>query len=110
MWQGSLATVPNDWALCDGSNATPDFRDRFVLPAGAATAPDDTGGAPQHNHDLTTDSHQHWIPPGDDLHSEYPDPANKGTPTNFSTDTATTSADNQLPPWYSIAYIMYKGP
>jgi hypothetical protein len=30
MWSGTLATVPTGWALCDGTNGTPDLRDKFV--------------------------------------------------------------------------------
>lgn len=29
MWSGT--EVPNGWALCDGTNSTPDLRDRFVV-------------------------------------------------------------------------------
>ena len=31
MWSGSIASIPNSWALCDGTNGTPDLRDRFVI-------------------------------------------------------------------------------
>ena len=38
MWAGSLAEIGAGglagWALCDGSNGTPDLRDRFILGAG----------------------------------------------------------------------------
>ena len=33
MWGGSVATVPSGWRLCDGTNGTPDLRDRFVIGA-----------------------------------------------------------------------------
>lgn len=33
MWSGSIATIPSGWFLCDGSNSTPDLRDRFVIGA-----------------------------------------------------------------------------
>lgn len=35
MWSGTIATIPSDWHLCDGTNGTPDLRDRFVI--GAST-------------------------------------------------------------------------
>jgi hypothetical protein len=31
---GSLASIPTGWHLCDGTNGTPDLRDRFVVGAG----------------------------------------------------------------------------
>ena len=68
MWYGSLATIPSGWSLCDGSNGTPDLRERFVVGAGGnnptvdgtAYSVGDSGGAnsvtltinemPAHNH------------------------------------------------------------
>ena len=31
MWSGSIANIPSGWALCDGSNGTPDLQGRFVV-------------------------------------------------------------------------------
>jgi microcystin-dependent protein len=45
MWSGSTSTIPDGWALCDGSNGTPDLRDRFIVGAGSTYAVGDTGGA-----------------------------------------------------------------
>jgi microcystin-dependent protein len=36
--------VPTGWAICNGANGTPDLRDRFVVGAGNAYAPDNIGG------------------------------------------------------------------
>jgi hypothetical protein len=33
MWSGSVATVPSGWRICDGTNGTPDLRDKFVVGA-----------------------------------------------------------------------------
>lgn len=63
MWSGSVATIPTGWALCNGSNGTPDLRDRFVVGAGNNYAVNATGGAdsvtlttnqiPSHTHSLS---------------------------------------------------------
>lgn len=45
MWSGGTDEVPTGWALCDGSNGTPDLRDRFIIGAGGTLDPDDTGGS-----------------------------------------------------------------
>ena len=33
MWSGTIATIPSGWFLCNGSNSTPDLRNRFVIGA-----------------------------------------------------------------------------
>ncbi len=35
MWSG--LTIPSGWALCDGTNGTPDLRGRFILGSGKGT-------------------------------------------------------------------------
>jgi hypothetical protein len=39
MWSGTIATIPSGWYLCNGSNSTPDLRDKFIVGASA-----DSGG------------------------------------------------------------------
>lgn len=56
MWSGSVASIPSGWALCDGTNGTPDLRNRFIVGAGDAYAVAATGGqnaitqVPAHTH------------------------------------------------------------
>lgn len=45
MWSGSIASIPSGWLLCNGSNGTPDLRDRFIVGAGSTYAVAATGGA-----------------------------------------------------------------
>jgi hypothetical protein len=45
MWSGSVASIPSGWVLCDGSNSTPDLRNRFVVGAGSTYAVAATGGS-----------------------------------------------------------------
>ena len=44
IWSGSVNDIPAGWVLCDGSNGTPDLRDRFVLGAGNNYTVGATGG------------------------------------------------------------------
>lgn len=44
MWSGTVATIPTNWQLCDGTNGTPDLRDRFIV---GATS--DNGGVAKTN-------------------------------------------------------------
>lgn len=36
MWAGLVGAIPSGWALCDGTNGTPDLRDRFIVGGGGA--------------------------------------------------------------------------
>lgn len=39
MWSGTIATIPSGWVLCNGSNGSPDLRNKFIVAADA-----DVGG------------------------------------------------------------------
>ncbi|KAB1065517.1 hypothetical protein [Salibacter halophilus] len=54
MWKGSTNNIPQGYALCDGTNGTPDLRGRFVVGAGGGYAVNDTGGS----NDVTLNSTQ----------------------------------------------------
>jgi microcystin-dependent protein len=43
-------TVPAGWALCDGTNGTPDLRDMFIVAAGPTYPVGTTGGSATHDH------------------------------------------------------------
>jgi hypothetical protein len=45
LWSGSVAAIPTGWVLCNGSNSTPDLRDKFVIGAGSTYAVGGTGGS-----------------------------------------------------------------
>lgn len=63
MWSGTVATIPANWALCDGTDGTPDLRNKFIIGAGSTYNPAATGGAatvtlleanlPAHTHTFT---------------------------------------------------------
>ena len=45
LWSGSIGSIPAGYVLCNGSNGTPDLRDRFVVGAGSTYAVDAIGGS-----------------------------------------------------------------
>jgi hypothetical protein len=45
IWSGSTGSIPATWYLCDGTNGTPDLRDRFIIGAGNTYAVNATGGS-----------------------------------------------------------------
>ena len=74
MWSGAVSAIPTGWLLCNGTNSTPDLRDRFVVGAGSTYAVDATGGAatvtlseanmPAHNHSASSSSTSTVSDPG----------------------------------------------
>ena len=61
MWNGAIDKIPSGWALCDGTNGTPDLRDRFIVGAGRTYPVGATGGSPtlsiaNHIHEITAES------------------------------------------------------
>jgi hypothetical protein len=79
MWSGTIATIPSGWVLCDGSNSTPDLRNKFIIAAnaddGGAAKTAVTGSATQtggtkdaivvsHTHSVTDPGHAHNPPTG----------------------------------------------
>ena len=74
MWYGNENDVPDGWAICNGSNTTPDLRGRFVLGSGTGVnltqrIAGQFGGKethqlslaemPQHNHTINDPGHNH---------------------------------------------------
>lgn len=43
-WSGSVASIPSPWQLCDGTNSTPNLKDKFLVGAGNTYAVGATGG------------------------------------------------------------------
>lgn len=128
MWSGSIASIPSGWYLCNGSNGTPDLRDRFVVGAGSAYAVAASGGSKDsvviaHTHTGTTSSagtHTHNVT-GSVVNTAYNSSngtsysASGTTPTSsagahthsFTTDsTGSSGTDANLPPYYALAFIM----
>ena len=66
MWSGSYNDIPAGWHLCDGTNGTPDLRDKFIYGVNTTYGPGDdgdlgtTGGSTSHTHTYTeVPSHTH---------------------------------------------------
>ena len=54
MWYGEASAVPEGWAICDGTQGTPDLRDSFIIGAGGKYALDAKGGAASATPDVST--------------------------------------------------------
>lgn len=112
MWYGNVGNIPTGWALCNGSNGTPDLRDKFVVGAGSTYTAGVTGGSADaivvththsatasgtqstaHTHGISDPGHTHRLPTdvtgGTDTQSLYGTPnADEGF--DISSESATT--------------------
>lgn len=52
MWNGLIVDIPEKYHICDGTEGTPDLREKFVRGSPASTDPGDTGGSSSHDHDV----------------------------------------------------------
>lgn len=146
MWAGAIGSIPSGWALCDGTNGTPNLSGRFIVGYDAADADHDaigeTGGAkavqlteaqmPQHSHTGNTNSagqHSHTVGNRNTSTPEHTDTTtlewgghttgiNQQIPTSSAgshshTLTTNSKGGNQphenRPPYFTLAYIQYKG-
>ena len=134
MWSGAISSIPSGWQLCNGTNGTPDLRNKFIVGAWSDNAnvaypnvpPGGTGGSAN----AVLIAHDHTISPDKVLSSANGGPttlqgSSSGTPLNYntSTDSATvginssgnasttqTGTNANLPPYYALAYIMKLSP
>jgi hypothetical protein len=136
IWSGSTGSIPATWYLCDGTNGTPDLRDRFIVGAGNTYAVNATGGTADaivvsHTHTATSTSvvtdpgHTHTSPSNGAPNGggagaafttgmgNVPGHATLSNTTGISVATTTTNAtagvsgtNANLPPYYALAYIM----
>lgn len=147
MWSGSIATIPASWYLCNGSNGTPDLRNKFIVGAysdnagvanttitGSQTLTGGTADAIVVSHTHTASftgnalaPHEHNLAEGVRVQTLSGSPTiglirgtgntpfgtevasnSAGTPSGTVTNTSTgSSGTNQnLPPYYALAFIM----
>jgi microcystin-dependent protein len=135
LWSGSIGSIPAGYYLCNGSNGTPDLRNRFVVGAGSTYAVDATGGSADsivvsHNHTATstvTDpGHTHTLSPssrqiynaaasgsaglyggGQDFQQVTIASNTTGVTVATTVASSGTSGTNaNLPPYYALCYIM----
>jgi len=108
MWSGSIATIPGNWALCNGTNGTVDLRDRFIVGAGRDYAVSNTGGLSAVK--LTTEqmpSHTHSVPSGG-AGTQGTWGSGGGYATTNSQTTGSRGGDQEhenRPPYYALAFI-----
>ena len=114
LWSGAASDIPDGWHLCDGTNGTPDLRDRFVIGAGSTYAPGATGGNAQVT--LTEEqlpAHRHTYSKTSSIARNYgmSGGANSviesvSSNSKYSGTTGSGQAVDILPPYYALCYIM----
>jgi len=110
IWSGSIATIPAGYVICNGSNSTPDLRDKFVVGAGSTYAVGATGGEATHTLTIAEmPTHTHPVgacAPGSDGYNSFRAVANSAATTIPTVTTGGGGSHNTLPPYYALAYVM----
>ena len=115
MWYGTCDNVPVGWALCDGTQGTPNLSDKFIIAASRTKTPVNVPGGnangmvtlsvanlPPHTHGMTG-QWQDYTSGAWGLDAGHLLVGN-GTVQTQSTGSGT--AFNIMPPYYALAYIM----
>mgnify|MGYP006073379773 CR=1 FL=1 len=80
-FSGEINTIPKNWALCDGTNGTPDLREKFIIGAGVKYKKGDTGGASEHKlniDEMAEHNHNIIFPSPDIIPLDNSEPMNVG--------------------------------
>jgi len=127
MWGGAISNIPDGWALCDGTNGTPDLQDRFVVGAGNNYSVNSTGGSdtvqltldqiPSHNHNALVgygSGNDDGLPDylggngNASFTSDQSSPQYANTNSNgdeWVNPVGNDQAHENRPPYYALAYI-----
>jgi len=134
IWSGAANAIPNGWRLCNGSDGTPDLRDRFVVGASGAYSVGNTGGSANatlvshthsagtytavsngsHTHSYTAfnttasvdNDENHQRLDGSTTRTTQPDGAHTHTISGTSGSEGQSGTNANLPPYYALCYIM----
>jgi microcystin-dependent protein len=121
MWSGSSTNIPAGWALCNGTNSTPNLSGRFIVGVGSNNTNtysiNDKGG--QDSVTLTTNqipSHAHrqtfTANPGNGGPANFvtmKEPGNGSLSYDLGVDTYSTGGGQQhenRPSYYALCYII----
>lgn len=119
-WSGTLASIPANWDLCDGTSGTPDLRGRFLKGAPAATNAGATGGSSgSHDHGGSVSTFTGASSTLSVRHGTgncgigcatwgYNSPG-QGHTHNYDHNHTLSSEANIEPPYYEIAYLQSNG-
>lgn len=116
LWHGLLSNIPKGYSLCNGSNGTPDLRDKFVVGASLAENPGGTGGslAKSHSGSAVGDHTNVSVPATATAALKVGTSASNAAAQTHThtiptiTHSVTQPADHSdiRPPYYKVAFIM----
>lgn len=101
-WGDDEASIPYGWQKCDGTNGTPNLKNRFVIGAGSTYNPGDVGGPTTHFHNFTSDNHFHILAFGSGIAAG----ALNHWILSSEPVTGNTGLASSRPPYYALLPIM----
>jgi len=117
LFSGASSTIPSDWQACDGTNSTPNLKNKFIVGAGDTYAVNATGGRktiaghrltiaqmPSHNHSYNTNSSAQTVVGGRAQPGNNMQDATSQTTGSKGGGAAHNHGDNR-PPYHALFYI-----
>lgn len=109
-WFQTSGQIPAGWAICDGTNGTPDLRGRFLIGVGTVGEVSSTPvGSATHQHSVTvsgTSDNAFGKPAYHSGPGQTP-PESPGLDVTYkTTSTGTTSSESNIPPSIKVIYLM----
>lgn len=116
IWSGTENDIPKGWELCDGTNGTPNLKDKFVLGAGEKYSVGDEGGEeevaltkqqmPEHKHGFAARSGSAIVGVNKATYGVLNCDSSGSSSNNYTFEEGSSQPHENMPPYYTLCYIM----
>jgi microcystin-dependent protein len=116
MWSGQKNNIPGGWVLCDGTNETPDLRDRFLVGAGGKYSVNEKGGfesitlnasqIPSHSHSFSVGIYKESVTDAGWAFTPHSPGAEGGYKNGTTGQSGSDQPHENRPPYFALCFIM----